>query len=66
MLISPDIQYLKEELQKLNNLILQDRAPGQFEWVDSSLVKALKFGHWLFISNANFCRLVFELCIKVL
>ena len=54
------MQYLREELQHLSDLILPVRAPGQFEWVDSSMVKALKLGHWLLISNANFCRLVYE------
>ena len=29
---------------------------GQFEWVDSVLVKALERGHWLMITHANFCR----------
>ena len=29
---------------------------GQFEWVDSLLVQAMKHGHWLVISHANFCR----------
>ena len=28
----------------------------QFEWVDSPLVSALREGHWLIVSNANFCR----------
>ena len=29
---------------------------GQFEWIDSVLVKALEQGHWLLIDNVNFCR----------
>lgn len=29
---------------------------GVFDWVDSTLVKALKQGDWLLIENANFCR----------
>lgn len=29
---------------------------GQFEWVDSVLVKALRDGHWVLIDNVNFCR----------
>ena len=36
---------------------------GQFEWVDSLLVQAMKHGHWLVISHANFCRYT---CINVL
>ena len=41
---------------------------GQFEWVDSVLVRALKYGHWLLISNANFCRYVYgsEAVVNVL
>ena len=35
-----------------------DGGRGQFEWVDSVLVKALERGHWLMISHANFCRYV--------
>ena len=34
------------------------RSETQFEWVDSTLVTALKEGHWLVVSNANFCRYV--------
>ena len=30
----------------------------QFEWVDSPLVSALREGHWLILSNANFCKYV--------
>lgn len=28
----------------------------QFEWVDSPLVSAMREGHWLIVSNANFCK----------
>uniref|UniRef100_T1J0I3 Midasin n=1 Tax=Strigamia maritima TaxID=126957 RepID=T1J0I3_STRMM len=30
-------------------------AGGQFEWVDSVLVQAVKHGHWLLLDNVNFC-----------
>ena len=29
---------------------------GQFEWVDSALVAALRYGHWLCITNCNVCK----------
>ncbi|XP_074663212.1 midasin-like, partial [Tubulanus polymorphus] len=29
---------------------------GQFEWVDSVLINALKSGDWLLIDNVNFCN----------
>ena len=29
---------------------------GQFEWVDSLLVQAIKEGYWMLLSHANFCR----------
>ena len=35
---------------------------GQFEWVDSLLVQAMKHGHWLVISHANFCRYIVCIC----
>ena len=50
-----------EELSKKSQEI---DTSGQFEWVDSVLVKALEHGHWLLISNANFCRYILMI-IKV-
>ena len=44
-----------EELSKKSQEI---DTSGQFEWVDSVLVRALEYGHWLLISNANFCRYI--------
>ena len=28
---------------------------GQFEWIDSVLVKALQQGQWMLVDNVNFC-----------
>ena len=38
-------------------IIHQGFTPGRFEWIDSTLVTALRNGHWLMITHANFCRL---------
>ena len=46
------------ELSVLTDQVKDGDSAGQFEWVDSVLVRALKYGHWLFISNANLCRYV--------
>lgn len=54
----------KKRLVKLMERIRSDDSSGQFHWVDSVLVKALQEGHWLLISNANFCRYV-RMCIYV-
>ena len=40
----------------LTSRVQDEDTAGQFEWVDSVLVRALKYGHWLLISNANLCR----------
>ncbi len=48
---------LRESNELMARLQKSDTA-GQFEWVDSVLVRALKYGHWLLVSNANFCKLV--------
>ena len=48
-----EVLMLVEELSRKSQEI---DTTGQFEWVDSVLVRALKYGHWLLISNANFCR----------
>lgn len=52
------IKMLKMKVTKLTERIKSDDCSGQFYWVDSVLVKALREGHWLLISNANFCRYV--------
>ena len=51
-----DVKGFKKKLRKLTERIKSDDCSGQFHWVDSVLVKALREGHWLLISNANFCR----------
>lgn len=43
-------------LESLCKRISGSESSGQFEWVDSALVEAVKYGHWLLISHANFCR----------
>lgn len=48
-----------EILLKINNIVImiqEDNSAGQFEWVDSVLVTAVRYGHWVCISNANFCK----------
>ncbi|XP_064402600.1 midasin-like isoform X2 [Halichondria panicea] len=42
-------------LESLRKKISGSESSGQFEWVDSVLVEAVKYGHWLLISHANFC-----------
>lgn len=43
--------------------------PGRFDWIDSVIVTAIRQGHWLLISRANFCRFdimiycVFDKCM---
>ena len=51
-----DVKTFKKKLARLSERIRSDDCSGQFYWVDSVLVKALREGHWLLISNANFCR----------
>ena len=51
-----DVKVFKKKLRKLTERVKSDDCSGQFHWVDSVLVKALREGHWLLISNANFCR----------
>ena len=45
-------------LSKLNELLCKVGVScgGCFEWVDSLLVQAIKEGHWMLLSHANFCR----------
>ena len=51
-----NVKIFKKKLGRLAERIRSDDCSGQFHWVDSVLVKALREGHWLLISNANFCR----------
>ena len=46
------VKQLEEQLRRSGSA----NRGGQFEWVDSVLVKALRAGHWLLIDNINFCR----------
>jgi midasin len=43
------------EVSMLVDQVREANSGGQFEWVDSVLVTAVRCGHWLCISNANFC-----------
>ena len=52
------MEEVQKELCLLNSKLQESDAAGQFEWVDSVLVRALKYGYWLLISNANFCKYV--------
>ena len=51
-----EFEDIVSELSVLASRVQDGDTAGQFEWVDSVLVRALKYGHWLFISNANLCR----------
>ena len=53
---SADIDEVLSEVSSLASRVQDADSAGQFEWVDSVLVTALKYGHWLCITNANFCR----------
>ncbi|XP_065904261.1 midasin-like isoform X2 [Dysidea avara] len=62
MMSEPYLPYLKSQISDLRRTLTDlvqrvttDDCSGQFHWVDSVLVKALRDGHWLLISNANFC-----------
>ena len=55
-MITVDIDEITNEVESLSMRSQSSDSCGQFEWVDSVLVKALKYGHWLLISHANFCR----------
>jgi midasin len=45
---------ITDELDKFECQLKGDSA-GKFEWVDSVLIKALRYGYWLLIDNANLC-----------
>lgn len=50
---------VNEILSKIDNVVVmvqEANSGGQFEWVDSVLVTALHYGHWICITNANFCK----------
>ena len=51
-----DIDKMFTEVASLMEQVQQVNCGGQFEWVDSVLVTALRCGHWLFITNCNFCK----------
>ena len=55
-----DLKYFAEEISSLLKCMGGASENHQFEWVDSVLVKALEYGHWLLISHANFCRYVYR------
>ena len=49
---------IRQELHsKVSHLkrLMRSGVQGQFEWVDSALVRALEFGHWILIDNINLC-----------
>ncbi|XP_064629159.1 midasin-like [Lineus longissimus] len=59
LLVSDEASTLKKELLALKKKVdgkgYRSGGGGQFEWVDSVLVEALKNGDWLLIDNVNFC-----------
>lgn len=57
------------ELADLSQKVKHVDTAGQFEWVDSTLVRAITDGHWCVISNANLCKYVciyFNACMSVI
>ena len=53
-LISPET--LEKTLKLIKELKLVRKSDSvKFEWLDSSLVKAIENGDWVLIDNANFC-----------
>lgn len=58
LVVFSDVEVLLKESDCLLKRLQESDAAGQFEWVDSVLVRALKYGHWLLVSNANFCKWV--------
>ena len=44
------------EVTKLMEKVQEVNSGGQFEWVDSILVTALRYGYWVSITNCNFCK----------
>lgn len=48
-----DIVTNLEEIKKHKQVV---KRKMNFEWVDSTLVKAIEKGEWLLIDNANFCN----------
>jgi midasin (ATPase involved in ribosome maturation) len=57
MILTIGINEMLLEVSMLVDQVREANSGGQFEWVDSVLVTAVRCGHWLCISNANFCRL---------
>ncbi len=56
------LQSLESLCKKHSNF----QSTGRFEWVNSLLVEAVKNGHWLLISHANFCRYLFTGTIDII
>ena len=56
MVTSLDISEALFMLEDMNMNFVSSGKSGRFEWIDSVLVMALRRGHWLLISHANFCR----------
>ena len=50
-------------LEDVKSDFICSEIPGRFEWIDSVLVTAIRQGHWLLISHANFCR--YDLCVVI-
>ena len=48
-------EILSQVMQLMDRIQLGDSG-GQFEWVDSVLVTALRYGHWLCVTNCNVCK----------
>lgn len=51
-----DLNQLLVDCEILLSKVSSNNKCGQFEWVDSILVTAIKSGYWLSITHANFCR----------
>ncbi|EDV22987.1 uncharacterized protein TRIADDRAFT_27999, partial [Trichoplax adhaerens] len=53
-----DLQKIPREIQKVKKMYQQhaNKLGGQFEWIESIVVEAMKNGYWLLIDNASFCN----------
>ena len=53
--LSCQLKDIAVNLEQVKRQKSQPKRAMNFEWIDSSLVKAIENGEWLLIDNANFC-----------
>lgn len=51
-----DFADILSEVAKLTEKVEETESDGRFEWVDSVLVTAVRYGHWVCLTNCNFCK----------